>query len=184
MATVVSLTEEKIRELLAGWEDVALSQDDINAIVLQLQTNQATQQAEMDELNNTTLPQLRLELADNQTKMGELNDVTLPQLQLDLEQANAQIENLNTVDIPALRQDVDSTIQNAIDRPKVYVQSEPPTNPDEEERYLVVGDVWHDSDDNNRQRIWNGVEWSTFNVDIPDFSITVRKFLSSSHLIY
>lgn len=184
MATVVSLTEDKIQELMSGWQSLGLSQDQINALVVQLKGTVETNDAQMQELNTTTLPQLQTDLAESSIRVSDLNDVTIPDLQNNLDQSKLAIENLQTVDIPALRQDVDSTIQNAIDRPKVYVQPEAPTNPDDDDRYLVVGDVWYDEDNNNKQTIWNGVEWSTFGVEISDFSLTVKKFMSSSHMIY
>lgn len=185
MATVTSLTETKIRELLAGWESVDLSQDEINALVKQLRTSQDTVTAEMSELKNSTIPQFQNDLAANSAAVSDLNDNVLPSVQANLDQNNLQLQNLTTVDIPELQSGLNNEIANTAARPKVFVQpDEPPAYDDLEERDLVVGDVWYDSDDNNMHRIWNGVEWTTFKVDIPDFSLTVRKFLSTSHLIY
>lgn len=183
MAVVTSLTEDKIEELMAGWASVGMSQENINALVIQLRDSQAAANARLAELDQVTLVQMREDLAANSVQVSELNEM-LPALQTDLEQSQARIDNLTSVDIPALQQGLDNQIVNLIDRPKVYVQPEAPTNPDEEERFLVVGDTWFDSDSDNKQTVWNGVEWSTFGVEISDFSLTVKKFLSSSHMIY
>lgn len=184
MATVVSLTESKIRELLSEWDDITLTQEEINSLIIQIAQEQDSVTVRMDELNNEVLPQLQQDLAQGSILVSELNDTKLPQLQQSLEQARLELQGINEVDIPALQAGLDAQIVNYRERPKVYVQPEPPTNPDQEERNLVVGDSWFDSDDNNRQRVWNGVEWSTFGIDIPDFSVTVRKFMSTTHLIY
>jgi hypothetical protein len=184
MATVISLTENKIKELLSGWEGVALSQDQINSLIAQLWVSQTTVEATMEEFNNITLPDLRDEVQQSVILVSDLNDNTIPNLQQDLAQAQDAITNMATVDIPALQQGLVSEITNNIEKPKVYVQTEPPENPDVDDRFLVVGDTWFDSDDNNRHRIWNGVEWTTYNVDVSDFSLTVRKFMTTTHQIY
>ena len=184
MATVISLTEQKIKELLAGWEGVALSQDEINALVLQLQTNVESQGASLTNFNEVVRPQLEADLAAGSIKISELNDTTIPNLQAELAQAQDEVQDLVTITVPALQQEMANTSTNVNERPNVYVQPEAPTNPDVDDRDLVVGDSWFDSDDGNKQRVWNGVEWSTFNVDVADFSLTVRKFLSSTHQIY
>jgi len=183
MATVTSLTEEKINELMAGWESVGLSQEEINALVIQLRDAQQAADAALQELNQSTLPTLRQDLAENDIKVSELND-QLPDLHTRLEQSEARIDDVLSVDIPSLQESLNNQIVNAIERPKVYVQPDEPTNPDIDERDLVVGDVWYESDNNNFQRIWNGVEWTTFKVDVADFSLTVKKFMTSTHMIY
>lgn len=185
MATVVSLTEAKIKELLAGWEGVSLSQEQINALVAQLWTSQATLDAMMETLREVTLPQLQGDLDANSTKVSELNDTILPNLEADLEQTSLELQNLVAVDLPSIQQSIDNEVELTRERPKVFVQAEPPPAYDDlEERDLVVGDTWFDIDDNNKQYIWNGVEWSTMNVNIGDFSLTVRKFLTTKHQIY
>lgn len=183
MAKVTSFTEDKIRELLAGWEGLSLSQDEINALVIRLRDSQESANAALEELNQITLPQLREDLADSSVRVSELND-QIPDLQTRLDESQSRIDDLASIDIPALQQGLDNQIINLIDRPKVYVQPEAPTNPDEEERFLVVGDTWFDSDNDNKQTVWNGAEWSTFGVEISDFSLTVKKFLSTKHQIY
>lgn len=184
MATVVSLTEEKIKELMAGWESVGFTQEQINALVIQLRDAQTAANERLTEFNEITLPQLREDLAAGSILVSELNDTTIPNLETSLSEARTAVNDLATIDIPALREGLDNQIVNLTDRPKVYVQPEAPTNPDEEERFLVVGDTWFDSDSDNKQTVWNGVEWSTFGVEISDFSLTVKKLMSSSHMIY
>lgn len=184
MATVVSLTETKIQELLAGWEGVALSQDQINSLITQLGVDVGSQGASLEHFNEVVRPQLEQELGEGAIAVNDLLSTQIPQLQVDLQNAQDNLEVLNDHTIPALQEELTTTAINVVEAPKVYVQTEAPEDPDENERYLVVGDVWYDSDDNNLQRIWNGVEWTSFGVDIPDFSLTVKKFISSNHMIY
>lgn len=184
MATVISLTEAKIRELLSGWEGVELSQDQINALVSQLWTSQATVTAEMDDLKNVVMPQLQTDLAESSIRVSELNDTSLPNLETELAQADAALQDLITVTIPGIEANLTNVIDNDAVRPKVYTQPDEPTNPDIDERGLLVGDTWFDADDSNKQYVWNGVEWSTFGVDIADFSLTAKKFKTSTHMLY
>ena len=184
MATVVSLTQTKIEELMAGWQGVSLRQDETNAIVSQLWTDTQSTGAIVENFENVTVPELLDQTNAGAVALDDLVTNRLPALEQDLVDAHVSLDNLNTVTLPDLQAQLESTIINAVERPNVYVQPEAPENPDENERYLVVGDVWHDSDDDNRVRIWNGVEWSTFGIDIPDLSITVQKFKTSTHMIY
>lgn len=184
MASVTSFTATKIQDLLAGWEGIGLNQDEINALVIQLSTAVDEHGESLGYFNTVVRPQLEANLAANAVAVSDLNDNRLPALQADLDAAALSVQNLHEVDVPSLRTDLDNTIANVIERPKVYVQDEAPTNPDDDERDLVVGDTWFDSNDNNRQKIWNGVEWSTFNIDVADFSLTARSFFSTRHQIY
>lgn len=184
MATVTSMTVEKIQELMAGWESVGLSQEEINALVIRLRSTVESASLSLIEFQESVLPRLREDLAANASELSQLNDAVLPDLQRDLEQARAEVEDIKAVSLPNLRVDLDATIQNAVDRPKVYVSDDAPTSPDDDDRFLIVGDTWFDSSDDNKQRVWNGVEWTTFGIDIPDLSITVRKLKSGQHLIY
>lgn len=184
MATVVSMTEDKIRELLAGWEGVSLSQDEINSILSQILIRQDSDSAELADFRNNSLPQLYADLEEGSNRISDLNDNVLPNLQNDLIQAQQDVENMRTVDIPSIQDTIANELENTATRPKVYRQPDPPDNPDVDDRDLVVGDTWFDSDDNDTMRLWNGVEWSTFAIDIPDLSLTVRKFNTSTHMIY
>lgn len=184
MATVVSLTQTKIEELMGGWMGVSLSQDEINAVVAQIVTDLQTNGAMVQNFENVVVPELLAQTEAGVFALDNLVTNQLPALELQLEANALELENINTVVLPDIREQLMSTIINAVDRPSVYVQPEAPQNPDENERYLVVGDVWHDSNDDNRARIWNGVEWSTYQIDIPDLSLTVKKFKTSTHMIY
>lgn len=184
MATVTSFTAEKIQELLDGYSDVPLTQQEILSLIGQLAISTQATNAQMVEIQQTLLPGFQEALTANSVKVAELGDTILPNLQSDLAQAELDLENINEVDIPSIREDLDAEITNGLDRPHVYVQPEEPTNPDEDGRDLLVGDSWFDEDDNNTQYIWNGVEWSTLSLDIPDLSITVQKFKTSTHMIY
>jgi hypothetical protein len=184
MAEVTSLTEQRIMQLASEWVSVADNQETTAAFVGMLKTFLEQNQAKLSELNEQTIPQLLETLAANEISVSELNENVLPDLQSALDENATALADLNTVAIPALQIGLENEIENARARPHVYVQPEAPTNPDEDDRYLVVGDSWFDSDDNNRQTVWNGVEWSTFNIDIPDLSITVKKFKTSTHMIY
>lgn len=183
MATVVSLTKEKIEELLAGWEGVELSQDEINSLISQMLSTQDSHSVSFDFFNNIVVPQLQADAAANSTATSELSDL-IPNLETALEDHQAQIDNIRDVDLVGMQTVLDNNIENVESRPKVYVQDDEPTNPDADDRGLVVGDVWFDSNDMNRQRIWNGVAWDTFAIDIPDLSLTVKKFNTSTHMIY
>lgn len=184
MAVVVSLTETKIRELLSNLQGIELSQDEINAIIVQLLTSQGTLEADMDELKNVTVSQLQVELAANDIAVAQLNDTTLPALEADLEQAQLDLTNLSTVSIPALEENLSNELANAALRPKAYRQADAPTDPDIDDRGLIVGDTWFDTDDDNKQYVWNGTEWSTLSSDVADFSLTAQKFKTSTHMIY
>lgn len=184
MATVTSLTASRIQELLAGWESVGLSQDEINSLVIQLKNSVLSMDASLTEFNEVIRPRMEADFEAGSIAVSNLNDNLLPALQSQVDEATLDVMNLVTVDVPSLRADMDATQANVAERPNVYVQDEPPENPDENGRELVVGDSWFDSNDNHRQRIWNGVEWSTFNVDVADFSLTVKSFKTTRHQIY
>lgn len=184
MASVTSLTYDKIQELVSGWEGVTLGQNELNGLVQQLWDNNSTQDAKLSEFQDVILPALQADLAAGSIRVSDLNDNHLPGLEAKLDQHDLSLTNLNEVDIPALQLGIENNTQNLIDSPKVYTQPDEPTNPDVDERFLVLGDVWYDSDDNNMQRIWDGVEWTTFKVDVADFSLTVKKLLSTKHMIY
>lgn len=184
MALVTSLTAERIIELLAGWQSLGLNQDEINALVIQLRTDVLTQGESLEVFTEITRPHLEADLAASSAAVSDLRDNVLPNLQTDLEENRLNVQNLIEVTLPSMQTDLANTVANVNDRPMVYVQPDEPSNPDDDERDLVVGDTWFDSDDNNRQRIWDGVAWSTFNIDIADFSLTARSFFSARHQIY
>lgn len=184
MATVESLTKNKILELASQWASVISNQESSDVLLSGLLTFLEQNSTLIELLNVQTLPQLQEQLAANDEALSDLNATVIPDLQAALAQNDLELLNLTTVTIPDIVTQLTSSIEGSIEKPKVYVQAEAPTNPDDDDRYLVVGDVWFDSDDNNRQKVWNGVEWSTFGIDIPNFSITVQQLFSSQHLIY
>lgn len=184
MATVTSLTKTRIEELLSGYEGVSLSQDEINALVIQLNTSVQDSAAAMEQFHTVDKPHFEESVAASVNAVSDLNENALPNLQAALDQTTTEVQNLRDIDVASLQTAVENTITNVSERPNVYVQDEPPENPDQDDRDLVVGDSWFDSNDNNRQRIWNGVEWSTFNVDVADFSLTVKSLISGKHQIY
>lgn len=184
MPTVTSLTATRILELLTGFDGLAEGQAVLDGIIAGLSSSISQHQGELDNLNNVVLPELNENLASNQVLIDDLNENVLPGLQASLDAANADIEDINSVVLPALSTDLGSLSDLAIDQPQVFRQPEPPTNDDIEFRDLQLGDVWYDTDNGNAQYMWNGVEWSTFGIDIPDLSLTVKKFNTSTHMIY
>lgn len=108
MATVTSLTEQKIQELVAGWEGVSLDQDELKAIIAQLLVSQDSTTAALDELNNITMPQLRADLDAGSILVSNLNDNLIPDLDLRMDQNDLDLQNLNTVDIPSLQGQITS----------------------------------------------------------------------------
>lgn len=184
MGTVISLSEAKIRELLSGLEGQTASQEQINALVQDMHTAQESINAKMDLLEGVTIPDITQDIAENNIRVDDLHATVIPDLNAALDQNAAQINDLNTVVIPSLQQNLSDVSTNLNDIPKTYNQPEPPLNPDDDLRDLVVGDRWFDTDDNNKQYTWTGAEWSTLNVDIPDLSLTVNKFKTSMHMIY
>lgn len=184
MATVTSMTATKIQSLLSEWESIGLSQDDINSRVIQLRDAVLGQIASVDEFSTIIRPQLEAALAGNSNALSNLNDNVLPGLTQDLDAASLAILNLMEVIVPSIQDDLINTIVNVSERPKVYVQDEAPTNPDIDDRSLVVGDTWYDSNDGNKQKIWDGVAWSTFTVDVPNLTQTILQYISPTHALF
>lgn len=184
MATVVSLTKQKILELAEEWESVSNSQSQVNALITQLQSLVDSNSQTLTQLQSASIPQLLQQLEEGALRVAELNDQVLPGLMQTLADNALTIQNIESVDIPALQMDLASGIENSLNRPQVYFSDEAPTNPDEEERELQVSDVWYDTNDGHKQYMWNGVMWAVFTVDIPDLSLTVVKFKTSTHMIY
>lgn len=102
MATVTSLTEAKIQEMVAGWEGVELTQTELSALIQQLWNNNESQDANLTEFRTVILPALEADLAAGSIRVSDLNDVTVPALQAELDQHQLSLDNLNTVHIPQL----------------------------------------------------------------------------------
>lgn len=103
MATVTSYTEEKILELMQGWEGVSEEQGAINAyladVVVQLEANTAA----LEEFENQTLPALQADLTSSSIAVGNLVDVAIPNLQAELDANTADLNDLNTTVLPELQ---------------------------------------------------------------------------------
>lgn len=184
MAEVTSYTAQTILDLLAPLGSVEEKQAEFDALLAQLRQIVAESDASREELENVILPALRLELSENDLGLADLRTNVIPNLDQTVSQHGSVLDDLQTVTLPSHANDIANLIENNIARPKTYVQPDEPVNPDADDRDLVYGDVWFDSDDNNRQRVWNGSAWSTFAIDIPDLSITVQKFKTATHMIY
>lgn len=184
MATVNSYTAAKILELASQWEGVSLSQEEINALLAQLQTDLDSLNVLIDTLNNATLPQLQEDLANNDVALANLNDNVLPGLNNDLAVMEGDITDLQTVTLPAIQQSLNNEIEGNAARPIVYTQPDEPTNPDINDRDLIVGDVWFDNDDAMTQRLWNGTEWSLMDVDVSQIVDVVEQYISPLHQLY
>lgn len=156
MAQVTSLTAARILELAAGWDGVSGEQSELRALIADLNVSLETNQAGLEELNSISLPNLRSDLADNAIALSDLNDTVIP--------------------------DLNSSVEVAKILPRTFFSDVAPT--DTAERALQVSDVWYDTAHGHKQYMWNGVEWATFQVDIPDLSLTVQKFKTSTHMIY
>lgn len=182
MATVVSLTEPKIRELLGNWEDLALTQDEVNEIINRLSLNQESLNNQITDLTENKLPELRERQDANNQVIADLNENVIPNIDNAIDQMQQDVGNLTNVTLPSIRADLESGIVNSLVRPQTLFSDEPPEST--EDRELVDGDIWHDTNDGNRQHRWDGSQWVTFSVDVADFSITARKLISTRHLIY
>lgn len=182
MATVVSLTEDKIRDLLGNWEGLSLTQAEINEMLAKLALTQNRLTEDLDDLNNNKLPQLQDKLDANDIAVADLHDNLIPSIDAAVAQQQGQMEQLTDIILPNLQADLNSGIENSLIRPQTFFSDEPPEST--EDRELQISDIWHDTDNGNRQHRWDGTQWVTFTVDVADFSVTARKLISTRHLIY
>lgn len=182
MATVTSLTAEKIYELLSDVTVVSNNQDEIKALLENIKAQLANNSAAINLFNNQTLPDLLQQLADGSITVNELLNTHFPNIQQQLNQTQTTVNDLNLVKVPSLQNDLNSGLTNIILKPQTFFQDEPPENT--EERDLQLNDVWYDTNDSNKQYRWNGTSWVNFEVNIPEFSLVVTKFRSSTHLLY
>ena len=181
MATVTSMTADKILELISGLEGIPDEQNALRSLISLLSAAVEANAGNLDEFNNMTLPELLEALGDHGVQIGDILENQIPNLAAAQEDIENAMSDLNTVILPSIQADVSSI---GTDQPKVFNQPEPPTNDDLDYRDLQLGDTWFDTDDGNKQYMWDGVEWSAFSVDIPDLSLTVRKFNTTTHMIY
>lgn len=108
MATVTSLTKAKIEELMAGWTDVALSQDEINSLLGQLLTDVDSQTAALTNFQEVVLPDLAADLAAGSAAVNDLVTNALPDLESDLAAAQLSLTNVNTAVLPLLQTEITS----------------------------------------------------------------------------
>lgn len=182
MATATSLTKERILELAAGWDAVQEAQDVLTATVEGLSTTLQSQQADLNEFNNTTLPNLQNTVSNNDTQIQDIKDNAIPDMQAILAEHDSRMDSLDQIQLPAIVQDLSDVAANAGAIPQIFFADDPPENTDD--RDLQINDVWYDKNDGYKQYNWDGTEWMPFNVDIPDLSLTVKKFKTESHEVY
>ncbi len=108
MATATSLTQERITELMAGWEGVSVDQEAQAALIAALQVALAGHESNLEEWNNITLPQLEADLAAGSIAVSEVVDDLLPALQVELDGHDENLVQLNTIDIPNLHAQINS----------------------------------------------------------------------------
>ena len=127
MATVVSLTQTKIEELMSGWQGVSLSQDAINAVVSQLWTDVQSNGAVVSNFENVVVPDLLEQTNAGAIALDNLVTNQLPTLEADITANSAAIENLDTVELPLLQDRVHTNELWIIDLneeilPELYTQ--------------------------------------------------------------
>lgn len=108
MATVVSLTEAKIQELMAGWAEVGLSQDQINSLVGQLVVNVQSQGADLENFNEVVLPAIEADVAAGSIAVSDVTTNLIPSIEVALADNTLAIENLNTSVVPFLQSELTS----------------------------------------------------------------------------
>jgi hypothetical protein len=182
MASVVTLSEDKIQELMAGWQAVADRQDALNAEITELKTQVETYQGMLIEFTNLTLPEIEAIVAANSIETEDLKDNAVPNLEVDVDQNTAAIDNIRTVDIPGLLDNVFLIGENMTEIGVPFRQPDPPLD-DDPDNPILPGTRWFDEDDSNKEHFWNGTEWVDA-MTVPDLSLTVQKFKTSTHQLY
>jgi hypothetical protein len=76
----------------------------------------------------------------------------------------------------------DAAFAAAHDNTMTFFQTSAPTGTSD--RPLRTDDLWYDTDDGYKQYRYDGSTWVTFDVTISDFSLTARKFVTTTHLLY
>lgn len=183
MASVVTLSEDKIQELMAGWQAVADRQDALNAEITELKAQVETYEAMMLEFTNLTLPQIQAIVAANSIETEDMKDNAIPNLELGVDENAADLVDLNTVTLPAIQNDL-SLLGSSVAAVGVpYRQDEPPLD-DDPDNPILIGTRWYDTNDDEKEYSWNGTEWVESGISIPDLSLTAKKFKTSTHMIY
>lgn len=102
MGTVVSLTEAKIRELLNGWQNFSLTQNQISDLVAILSSRTEGLQTSMEQLQNVTIPELILLVQQTAGNVSDLNEGMIADLQTGIQHNSQQIQNVINQLIPAV----------------------------------------------------------------------------------
>lgn len=182
MASVTTLSEEKIQELMAGWQAVADRQDALNVEITELKTQVESYQGLLIEFTNLTLPEIQALVAANSIETEDLKDNAIPNLEIDIQQQGQTLEDITGVTMPAMQNYLDLIGSDQLEIGVPYRQAEPPLD-DDPDNPILPGTRWYDEDDNNKEHFWNGTEWVDA-MTVPDLSLTVRKFKTSTHLLY
>lgn len=183
MASVVTLSEDKIQELMAGWQAVADRQDALNVEITELKAQVESYQGLLTEFTNMTLPEIEALVAANDLEVSDLKDNTVTNLEAQVDQHELNLTNINDVDIPALQQNVDLIGSNLNTVGVPYRQPDEPLD-DDPDNPILVGTRWYDTDDNEKERFWDGTQWVESGGTVADFSLTAEKFKTSTHMIY
>lgn len=77
---------------------------------------------------------------------------------------------------------VEETSQTALILPTSFYTDAAPTGT--AVRPLQEDDTWYDIGDGYKQYRYRNGQWTTFSVEVTDFSLTARKFITSTHLLY
>lgn len=181
---VTTYSVDAITELFAAYGDAVGGQNAINQMVQDLQVSMGQGMDRITNFEQFLLPEFQEQMEANNIALAEMRDNLAENLRQSLDQNTAAIKLLTDSIIPELKDDLEDTAEQVRDSPKSYYSSTAPTNPDETGRPLVVGDSWYDEDDSNKAYTWNGVEWTTFTVDVGDISVSVGNLKTATHMIY
>ena len=180
MASITGLTAERMAELLAGWEGVQSGYQDLYNQIDGVQIGLGEHDAALTDLRDNQMPALQATLNENDLALADLNDNVLPNLAQTVADNQEMIDDLNNLTLPAMQEAVDNAVTNANELPQVLTGTDAPEMANNRE--LEVGDTW--IDDAGVRRMWDGVTWADYTMDIPDLSLTVKKFKTGTHLIY
>lgn len=184
MATVSGLTTDKALEVAEEVASVAQKQSDTDAEVAQLRAEVLAAREVLAEFAGLTIPEFQAAMAAHAVAVAELNDTTLPDLDAALAANQEALDNIG-IDVANNSIDIESQYVNLQELPHMFTQPTAPIDGEDEFRPLMIGDRWTDtSTPENREHRWDGTEWVVANIEIPDLSLTVQKFKTSTHMIY
>jgi hypothetical protein len=108
MATVTSYTEEKILDLMSGWEGVSDEQAAINAYIASVLVQLNTNSAALEEFENVTLPGIQEDVTNASIAVSTLTDTSIPNLQAQITTNTEDLQALNDVTLVELAGALDS----------------------------------------------------------------------------